>query len=175
MGVVKFHWKWAWSSKIFPAVRASNNFLKFYLFISFFLGGGGGGSRRMSIYYSKVSTHAHRIIRTPLLKILDPPLVKSILWGVKWFSYPLSKVKRKRCVYNHWTGPLDWTGLLDWPLDSKQHTKWWGITSRCIYLVYEIVPTIDRFVINDWNKSVSSKCNILALIPRPSSGIIQDK
>ena len=97
----------------------------------------GGGSRRMPIYYGKVSTHAHRIIQTPLLKILDPPLVKSIFWGVKWFSYPLSKVKRKTCVYNDCTGPLDMTGLLDRPLDSKQHTKWWGISRRCIYLVYE--------------------------------------
>jgi len=79
--------------------------------------------------------------------------VKPILWGVKWFSYPLSRVKRKSCVYNHWTGPLDWTGLQDWPLDPKQHTKWWGISSRCIYLVYEsFQPLIDLSSMTEINQ-----------------------
>jgi len=79
--------------------------------------------------------------------------VKPILWGVKWFSYPLSKVKRKRCVYNDWTGSLDWTGLLDWPLDPKEHTKWWGISSRWIYLVYEsFQPLIDLSSVTEINQ-----------------------
>jgi len=94
--------------------------------------------------------------------------VKSILWGVKWFSYPLSRVKRKRCVYNHWTGPLDWTGLLDWPLDPKQHTKWWGISRRCIYLVYEsFQPLIDlssMTEINQFHQNPTFGLNTKAII-----------